>query len=87
MGCQKHFLNFAWEHHDWHPHVSASEVLTIEETNIWGRVVDEHYVRCDKQNVCEICGRTGAQSSCFCDTAVAARCRLRNAWAAGSHRA
>ena len=79
MSCQKHFLTLQWEHHNWRKHVALSETLTMSEMNIWCRVVDKPYVRCDKETVCEVCGKVGRQWSCFCDMAVAEHCKLRNA--------
>jgi len=79
MSCHTHFLNLQWEHHRWRTHVASSELLTMSEMNIWCRVVDKPYVRCDKEAVCEVCGKIGRQWSCVCDMAVGERCRLRNA--------
>lgn len=79
MSCEKHFLNLQWEHHHWRKRVASSEVLTMTEMNIWCRVVDKPYVRCDKQMVCEACGKVGKQWSCVCDMQVGEHCRLRNA--------
>lgn len=87
MSCHKHFLNLQWEHHSWRKQVTSSEILTMSEMNIWCRVVDKPYVRCDKQSVCEICGKIVRQSSCICDMEVATRCKLRNAWVAESRSA
>jgi hypothetical protein len=84
MSCHKHFLNLQWEHHRWRRHLVSSEILTMPEMNIWCRVVDKPYVRCDKQSVCEICGKIGQESSCFCDMEVAERCTLRKALVAQS---
>jgi hypothetical protein len=79
MSCHKHFLTFDWERHHWRTRVASAETLTISEMNIWCRVVDKDYVRCDKQRVCEVCGTVGRQWSCVCDMEVAERCALRNA--------
>ena len=79
MSCHKHFLNFQWGHHRWRTHVASSEILTMSEMNIWCRVVDKPYVRCDKQQICEACGEVGRQWSCCCDMEVAEHCTLRNA--------
>lgn len=84
MSCHKHLLTLQWEHHHWHTHVASSEILMMSEMNIWCRVVDKPYVRCDKQKVCGACGQVGTQWSCICDIQVAERCRLRNECLAGS---
>ncbi|MDH4064550.1 MAG: hypothetical protein OEW19_09125 [Acidobacteriota bacterium] len=86
MGCTKHFMKVVWEHHAWHPRVSSSEILTSQETNMWARVVYRDYVRCDKQDVCSVCGTVRRQESCMCDMERAERCALRSAWMAESSR-
>lgn len=80
MGCTSRFLNFGWEHHHWRPRVSSAETLATHDTNMWGRVVHGKYVRCDKQEVCEECGRTREAMSCICDTSYAEHCGLLRAW-------
>ena len=87
MGCTKRFMNVQWEHHSWRPRVSASEILTSQETNMWARVVYRDYVRCDKQTVCAVCGKIGREVSCICDMERAERCTLRASWMAESSRA
>ena len=87
MSCQKHFLTLQWEHHHWRTHVASAETLTMSEMNIWCRVVDKPYVRCDKETVCDVCGKIGRQWSCFCDMGVAERCKLRNDCLAGARSA
>jgi len=47
---------------------------------MWGRVVNGEYVRCHKQDVCEVCGSTRSDVNCLCDTAQAERCTIRRAW-------
>ena len=84
MSCTRHFLNFQWEHHSWRRRVSSSETLTAPETNMWARVVYRDYVRCDKQDVCEVCGKTRREVSCMCDMERAERCTLRDACIAAS---
>ena len=79
MSCHKHLLNFQWDHHHWRTHVVSAEILTMSEMNIWCRVVDKPYVRCDKETICQVCGEIGRQWSCCCDMDVAERCKLRNA--------
>jgi hypothetical protein len=79
MSCTKHFLTFHWEQHSWRPRVTAWETLTdCPETDMWTRTVYRDYVRCDKQEVCEVCGKTRHDVSCLCDPAKAERCTLLN---------
>lgn len=80
MNCTRHFLNFQWEHHSWRRHVSSAENVATHETNMWGRVVHGHSVRCHTQYVCETCGKTREDISCLCDTAQADACAIRLAW-------
>lgn len=84
MSCTKHFLNFTWEHHSWRPRVTSSEILTCQETDMWARDVDREYVRCDKQDVCEVCGKTRPEVNCLCDMARGEQCAIRRAWIAES---
>jgi hypothetical protein len=84
MSCHKHFLSFHWEHHNWRTHLVSAEVLAMPEMNIWCRVVDKPWVRCDKERVCATCGKVGKQSSCFCDMEVARGCELYKTWLAES---
>ena len=87
MTCTRHFLNLQWEQHSWRRCVTASETLTGPETNMWARVVCRDYVRCDKQDICQVCGATRRKVSCFCDIERAERCTLRRAWIAESRQA
>ncbi len=87
MNCTRHFLNLQWEHHHWRRRVSWSETLVGQETNMWARVVYREFPRCDKQDVCETCGKIRRELSCLCDMARAERCMLRRAWIAESHQA
>jgi hypothetical protein len=54
---------------------------------MWARVVYRDYVRCDKQDICQVCGATRRKVSCFCDIERAERCTLRRAWIAESRQA
>ncbi|MBI4886200.1 MAG: hypothetical protein HY824_03825 [Acidobacteria bacterium] len=80
MGCAKHFLNFQWEHHRWRKRVTGAEKQPAPETNMWGRVVHSTYVRCHKEDVCEVCGTTRRDMNCICDTAYGEHCAIRRAW-------
>lgn len=77
MSCNKHFLGFQWERHTWRTRVSGVEVFTRPATNMWARVVDEDYMRCNKQDVCVVCGKVRRRRSCMCDLERGKHCRLR----------
>lgn len=77
MSCTRQFLNLRWEHHTWRRRVTGSELLTGIETNMWAREVERTYVRCDKAEVCEVCGTIRHQVSCVCDIERGERCALR----------
>lgn len=80
MSCTRHFLNFQWEHHSWRRRVSLAQTVPSQETNMWGRPVNSAFVRCHKQEVCEVCGKVRWAEDCICDTAKADRCAIRLAW-------
>jgi hypothetical protein len=46
---------------------------------MWAQVVDREYMRCDKHDVCEVCGKVRREVSCICDMERGERCRLRRA--------
>ena len=79
MSCTKRVLNVQWEHHTWRPRVTGYEILTRPATNMWARVVDEQYMRCDKEEVCEICGKVRRHVSCVCDLERGQECKFRRA--------
>lgn len=85
MDCTRHFLNLEWEHHSWRPRVFGTESLPTQETNMWGRTVYGTCVRCHKHEVCEVCGKTRAEQSCICDTAVGEQCAIRLEWLDSAH--
>lgn len=80
MGCTRHLLNVEWEHHTWRPQVTFAETLGTRETNMWGRVVSGHSVRCEKHQVCDACGKTRHHVSCICDTTTGEHCAIRLEW-------
>jgi len=82
MSCTRHFLNFEWEHHSWRKRVSLAEDVPSQETSMWGRPVNREFVRCRKQEVCEVCGKIRSSETCICDTIHADRCTIRRAWIA-----
>ena len=77
MSCTKHFFNLEWQHHHWRPRVTAAEILTVDEPDMWARTVQRDYVRCDKEEVCEECGAVRHQVSCVCDMEVGEACPAR----------
>jgi hypothetical protein len=77
MACTKRFLGLQWEHHTWRPRVVGFEVFTRPATNMWARVVDEPYMRCDKEQVCAVCGKVGRRVSCICDLQRGETCKFR----------
>lgn len=80
MSCTKHFLNFHWEHHHWRPRVTLAEDVATQETDMWGRHFNTHYVRCHKHEVCAVCGKTRREIPCMCDTSEGQHCAIRLAW-------
>jgi hypothetical protein len=46
---------------------------------MWAQVVDREYVRCDKHDVCEVCGKIRREVSCICDMERGERCKLLRA--------
>ena len=77
MSCTKRFLNFEWEHHHWRQEVSGTEMLLAQEPDMWGRTVFRDYVRCDKRQVCDVCGAIRREVSCLCDPERGDRCAIR----------
>lgn len=87
MTCTRRFMNFQWEHHRWRRRVTAAEILTIQEPDMWARPVYRDYVRCDKEEVCEDCGKVRWAISCQCDMARGEACKLRREYLAASNQA
>ncbi len=77
MSCTKHFLNLEWGHHTWRPRVTSTVDVPTQDTNMWGRTVYSHYVRCQKEDVCEVCGEVRRDRNCMCDTAEGETCAVR----------
>ena len=86
MSCTKHFLNFTWDHHHWVPHVTGTISVPTEDTNMWGRRVTSQYVRCQKEDVCTVCGEVRRDRNCICDTAEGDSCAIRLECLARDHR-
>ena len=82
MRCTTRFMNVEWNHHSWHPEVSATGYVTMHETNPFGRDVNSEAVRCRKHRVCEGCGATTADVDCICDKEYGERCAPRLAYIA-----
>jgi hypothetical protein len=76
----RHFHGFSRDHHSWHPHVTFAEEMPTTETNMWGRPVSTHSVRCQKEEVCDICGATRKSVSCICDAPHSERCVILQEW-------
>ena len=77
MSCTKHFLGLHWEHHSWRRRVTATNTVTVLEPDMWARDAYRDYVRCEKEDVCDVCGTTRHRASCVCDPALAERCQIR----------
>ena len=77
MGCTHRFLNFKWEHHTWKPQVTGAEDVATEETDMWGRRWNTHFVRCHKHQVCSACGKTRREIGCICDAEKGGQCAIR----------
>lgn len=77
MSCTRHLLHLTWEHHLWRERVTSLEKLVRPATNMWARVVDEEYMRCDKEEFCIACGKVRRQVSCICDWELGEQCELR----------
>lgn len=84
MSCTTRFLGVQWEHHHWRRQVSGTEVVVAQESDMWARPVYREYVRCDKRDVCETCGKVRREVSCICDVERGEACKLRRAWVAES---
>lgn len=76
MDCTRNFFGIRWAHHTWHRHVTSYETLVGPEANMWAQVKYKEFVRCDKQDVCTVCGKVRREVSCMCDATRAERCKL-----------
>ena len=76
----RRFSSFHRDHHSWRPRVTFAEDMPTTETNMWGRRVYGHSVRCQKEEVCDHCGATRNNVSCLCDTAHGDRCAILQEW-------
>ena len=77
MSCSKHFLKVEWQHHHWSPRVTAAEILTVDEPDMWARIVEREYVHCQKEEVCSECGAVRHALSCVCEIDKGDECELR----------
>ncbi len=75
MSCTKQFANMHWQQHHWRTRITGAELVTSEEPDMWARPVYRDYVRCDMEQVCDVCGAVRNQHSCLCDRAKGERCR------------
>lgn len=77
MSCERHFLSFRWEHHDWVRRVTATESHLSRQSDMWGRQVQGEYVTCHAEYVCRDCGKTRDGGECGCDKARGDECAVR----------
>ena len=84
MACTTHFFTVPWQRHRWRPRVLSTEYASTVDTNMWGRPVTSEFVRCRKQLVCGMCGKTRADFNCICDKEKGERCAIRLACLAAS---
>ena len=77
MNCTTRFLGVPLGRHKWHKEVIHAEIMTAQEPDMWARTVYRDYVRCDKREVCEICGTVRRAVSCTCDPARGDQCAIR----------
>ena len=76
MSCTKRFADMQWERHHWRNRVTGFDTVTAEEPDMWARPVFREYVRCEKEQVCHVCGTVRHQESCMCEPARAERCKI-----------
>ena len=84
MNCTTSFLGMPLGRHRWHREVTHAEIMTAQEPDMWGRPVYRDYVRCDKREVCEVCGEVRRDVSCMCDPSRGDQCAIRLEWLAKS---
>jgi hypothetical protein len=77
MSCTTRFVGLPLGLHHWHKEVTHTEILTAREPDMWGRTVLRDYVRCDKRQVCDVCGGVRREVSCLCEPARADKCAIR----------
>lgn len=77
MSCTNHLLNVQWEHHSWHRRVSSTETVSSSLSDMWGRVVNNEYVKCHTEEVCTACGATRDAGDCLCDPGRGEHCAPR----------
>ena len=82
MNCTTRFLGVPIGRHRWHKEVTHTEIMTAQEPDMWGRSVCRDYVRCDKRQVCEVCGGIRHDVSCVCEPSRADHCAIRLAYLA-----
>jgi len=77
MDCTTRFLGIPLGRHRWHREVTHAEILTAQEPDMWARTVYRDYVRCDKREVCEVCGEIRRDVSCLCEPSKGDHCAIR----------
>lgn len=87
MSCTTRFLGIPMGRHHWRKEVTHAEIITAVEPDLWARVVERDHVRCDKREVCDVCGAVRREVSCLCDPARGQNCAIRIDYLAKSTRA
>ena len=82
MNCTTRFLGVPLGRHRWHREVTHAEIMTAQEPDMWARPVYRDYVRCDKREVCEVCGEVRRDVSCMCEPSKGDQCDIRLEWLA-----
>ena len=77
MSCTTRFLGVPLGRHRWHKEVTHAEIMTAQEPDMWGRTVFRDHVRCDKRQVCEVCGEVRREVSCLCEPSRGDQCAIR----------
>ena len=80
MNCTTRFFGIPLGRHHWHREVTHAEILTAQEPDMWARPVYRDYVRCDKRDVCDVCGAVRRDVSCMCEPAKGDQCVIRLQW-------
>ena len=86
MSCTTRFFGVPMGRHHWRHEVTYAEIMTAVEPDMWARPVHRDYVRCDKRDVCDVCGEVRKDVSCTCDPARGDRCGIRLEYLAGAAR-
>ena len=77
MNCTTRFLGIRLGRHQWRKEVTHAEIMTALESDMWARPVYRDHVRCDKRQVCDVCGTVRREVSCLCDPEKGEHCAIR----------